>query len=77
MRAAEDRGEGEACQERYGIGYDAGLPMDGSAMSSRSLRKAIGWDEEPFKIGVGRLVRLGRIEQPPNTKSLRRIQRTP
>ena len=48
------------------------LSDKGLAISSRSLRKQLGWDEEAFKMAVSQLVQSGRIEQPPNSKSLRR-----
>jgi len=48
------------------------LPSDGTPVSSRSLRKDLGWDEDVFKPAVARLIKTGRIEQPPGSKSLRR-----
>jgi exonuclease SbcC len=50
----------------------AALPSDGTSVSSRSLRKDLGWDEDVFKQAVARLIKAGRIEQPPGSKSLRR-----
>ncbi len=41
-------------------------------VSSRSLRKDLGWDEDVFKSAVAGLIRAGRIEQPAGNKSLRR-----
>ena len=48
------------------------LPTDGMPISSRSLRKDLGWDENAFKPAVASLIEAGRIEQPVGSKSLRR-----
>lgn len=53
------------------------LPEDGRALSSRALRKTLGWDEDTFKQVVAHLLDAGRIEQPLHTKSLRRRQGNP
>ena len=50
----------------------AALPVDGTPVSSRSLRKDLGWDEDVFKSAVAGLIRAGRVEQPAGSKSLRR-----
>ena len=50
----------------------AALPDDGSPLSSRGLRKQLGWSEDAFKAAVAQLISLRRIEQPPGSKSLRR-----
>ena len=68
---------GSALSSRSMVAVDAellyqALAADGTALSSRTLRKSLGWDEDSFKGVVSRLIGSGRIEQPANTKSLRR-----
>lgn len=51
----------------------AALPGDGSPLSSRGLRKQLGWSEDVYKAAVAQLISLRRIAQPPGSKSLRRV----
>jgi len=53
------------------------LPEDGTAESSRMLRKVLGWEEIPFKLAAALLIVAGRIEQPAGSKSLRRRNLAP
>lgn len=55
----------------------AALPGDGRPLSSRGLRRQLGWSEDVFQAAVARLISQRRIEQPPGSaQRSRRLRRS-